>query len=341
MTFSVRRLHDPRELATLTGPGWPQLSAEEIVQHGADDALGVFEGDALCARCSLWSAATPPLEGHHVGAIGHFGASDIEPARMLLSAACARLRQLGCTIAVGPMDGNTWRRYRLVIERGAEPPFFLEPDNPPDWPEWFSAAEFEPLSHYYSSINIDLSQSDPRAAAAEARLATGGVRVRNMDVSRFEHELERVHGVAEVAFSKAFLYTPLPLADFMAQYRRIQPYVRPELVFIAEHDDRPVGFAFTIPDLMESARGGTVRTAIIKTVAILPDRERYGGLGTVLVERTHRAVEALGFSRAIHALMHESNYSRNISDRSGHVMRRYALFAKTLPQVERSGITPA
>ena len=36
--------------------------------------------------------------------------------------------------AVGPLDGSTWRRYRLVTERGVEPPFFMEPDNPDDWP---------------------------------------------------------------------------------------------------------------------------------------------------------------------------------------------------------------
>jgi len=28
------------------------------------------------------------------------------------------------------MDGSTWHRYRLPTERGAEPTFFLEPDNP-------------------------------------------------------------------------------------------------------------------------------------------------------------------------------------------------------------------
>jgi hypothetical protein len=341
MTLAVRRIHDSDELAAITSPAWPALSAEEIAQHAPDESIAVHDGAALVARCSLWWTDAPPLEGHRVGAIGHYGASDPDAARMLLSTACARLRHIGCSLAVGPMDGNTWRRYRLVVERGDEPPFFLEPDNPPDWPEHFTSADFEPLSHYYSSVNDDLSQRDPRAPAVEARMLTRGVRLRNIEVGRFEHELERVHGVAEVSFSTAFLYTPLSLDDFLAQYRRIQPYVRPELVFIAEHEGRAVGFAFTIPDLMERARGETVRTAIIKTVAILPDRDHYGGLGTLLVERTHRAIEALGFSRAIHALMHESNVSRNISERTGHVIRRYALFAKTLAPMERSMHTPA
>ena len=112
------------------------------------------------------------------GAIGHFAALD-EPATMkLLGTACDQLRVNGCTCAVGPMDGNTWRPYRLVTERGREPPFFLEPDNPDEWPRWFAACGFLPLAQYYSAVNDDLTVEARRLAGTAARLEREGVRLR-------------------------------------------------------------------------------------------------------------------------------------------------------------------
>jgi L-amino acid N-acyltransferase YncA len=105
--------------------------------------------------------------------------------------------------------------------------------------------------------------------------------------------------------------------------------VRPELVVLAEHGDRLAGFAFSIPDVLEAARGAPSRTAIIKTLAILPDPQ-YAGLGSLLTHRSHAAASALGYDRVIHALMHESNRSRKISAHSGQTMRRYALFGRRL-----------
>jgi len=38
----------------------------------------------------------------------------------------------------------------------------------------------------------------------------------------------------------------------------------------------------------------------------------------------------MGFTRAIHALMHETNKSRNLSARYARTIRRYTLFSKRL-----------
>ena len=135
--------------------------------------------------------------------------------------------------------------------------------------------------------------------------------------------------MAEVAFRDAFLYTPLPEDAFAAQYQRIRRFVRPELVILAERDDQAVGFSFSIPDVLEAARGAAPRTVIIKTLAILPDRS-YRGLGSLLTDRSHSAAHALGYDRVIHALMHESNRSRNIGAATGTQLRRYALFGQRL-----------
>ena len=330
MALPPVRLVEPREIAAHRAPeSWPQLTADEVAAHASDASMLVADDGGLRARCSLWWRDVPPYGTERLGVIGHYGAASEADGVAMLHAAAAELARQGCTFAVGPMDGNTWRRYRLVVERGSEPPFFLEPTNPDDWPAHYAAAGFTPLAHYFSALNTDLSRRDERMAAVAERLTGVGVTMRPIDLAQFDRDLERIYSVAEVAFREAFLYTPLPEQAFAMQYQRIRQYLRPELVLIAEHGDRAVGFAFTIPDVLEGARGIPPRTAIIKTLAVLPDRT-YAGLGSLLSDRSHAAAGALGYERVIHALMHESNKSRNISAHTGAPLRRYALFGRPL-----------
>lgn len=325
-------LADAAQLGSLVSPAsWPSLSATDIARDGAD-AHWFLPDDtgAVAARCSLWWTQVPPLPGHRPGVIGHYAASTPAAGRALLDAACAELRANGRTVAIGPMDGNTWRKYRFVTDAGAEPPFFLEPANPPEWPGHWSDAGFEPLAQYFSGLVGDLSRRDPRAEAAWQRLQHTGVTLRTLDPARFADELHGIYSVSTVSFRDNFLYTELPEAEFRAQYEQIRSVVRPELVLVAEHERRTVGFAFSMPDMNELKREGRSRTVIVKTIAILPERSLYGGLGSVMVDRTHQTAQALGYERVIHALMHETNQSRNISDRTGHTMRRYTLYARTL-----------
>ncbi len=227
------------------------------------------------------------------------------------------------------MDGNTWRRYRLVTERGAEPPFFLEPDNPSDWPAHWARAGFTPLASFFSALNPDLTREDAQVARAGERLARLGVRLRPLDAASLEADLRRIYVVSAHAFTMNFLYTPLPEADFLAQYTALRDRMKPELTLLAELDDEVVGYVFTLPDWQPAARGEVVDTVIVKTVAVLPER-RCAGLGAWLVAETQRAARALGYRRAIHALMHESNNSLNLSGRYATPFRRYTLFGKKL-----------
>ena len=136
--------------------------------------------------------------------------------------------------------------------------------------------------------------------------------------------------VVAASFRSGVLYQPLPETEFVAQYEQVRAYVRPELVTIAMHEDRTVGFIFTLPDLLEARPGRPSETAIIKTLAVLPDR-RFAGLGTHLGIMNRRAAYALGYRRMIHALMHESNKSLSISSRyASNLFRRYTLFARPL-----------
>jgi GNAT superfamily N-acetyltransferase len=296
------------------------MNADERLQ--ADCAGGT-------ATALLWWNQVPVLPGERLGVIGGFQATGAAAAALALERACAALRAKNCTLATGPMDGNTWRRYRLVTEAGTEPSFFLEPANPPEWPGWWQAVGFAPLAEYYSAATDDLEPRDARLESVRTRIRAEGITLRPLDLGQFEAELGRIYDVSVASFQENYLYTPLPQADFIAQYRAVQPLVRPELVRLAEHNGRPVGYLFAIPDQAQAQRGQPVTNVIMKTIAVLPE---YGGigLGGLLFADVHAAAGRLGFKRAIHALMHESNKSRRMSAHYARIIRRYTLFARRL-----------
>jgi GNAT superfamily N-acetyltransferase len=310
--------------------GLTPISSDMLHQHGADAHWLLAESDDTVARCSLWWSASPTYLDHRLGLIGHYAAANSAAAAALLRRACDELTAHGCTLAVGPMDGSTHQRYRLLTERGAEPSFFLEPDNPDEWPAHFTDNGFGVLARYCSALQSDLGARDPRLPAVERRLAGQGVRVRALDAARGEDELRRIYRVVAASFHDSFLYTPLAESDFLSQYRPILPCVVPELVLIAEYAEEPIGFLFVIPDWLQARRGQPVDTLILKTLAVLPDFAGRGLVG-LLIARGLETARRLGYRRVIHALMHERNASLRLSGRfDGKIIRRYALFARPI-----------
>ena len=104
--------------------GLPQFDPGALAECNVEAHLLAMDGEDVVARASLWWRDVPKLDGERLGVIGHFAAADQASAALLIPQLLDRLKKQGCTLAVGPMDGNTWRRYRFVTDTGHEPPFF-------------------------------------------------------------------------------------------------------------------------------------------------------------------------------------------------------------------------
>ena len=311
-------------------PGAYNLSPDVVASHHADEHLMVVAGDSqLKARCSLWWTSTPCIPNACLGLIGHYAADSQAAATVLISNACRRLAVKGCSQVIGPMDGNTWRPHRLITNRGSEPTFFLETDNPDTWPMHFITNGFKPFKSYYASLTTDLSCPQPKIQLLNKRLMKAGIKFRPLNLDRFEDELRQLYALCLLSFSENFLFTPICEAEFMNMYLALKPSIRPELVLIAEYHDSPIGLVFGIPNYLQAERGQTIDTLIIKTLAVHPSKSGIG-LGSVLFARCHSAAKDRGYRRAIHAYMIEDNISRKISAHYARPIRQYQLFKKEL-----------
>ncbi len=294
-----------------------------------DDVLEIRADGEVLAKCGLWWLSTPQFGGSQVGYIGHYERSDERAAQTLLQRARKRLALAGCEIAMGPVDGSTWDRYRFVTERGDRAPFLLEPDNPDAYPEDFRTAGFMPLAHYVSAEETALNHGDARADRAKERLRQSGVCVRPLDLGRFEEELDSIYDVACTSFAGALLYSPISRQAFRANYEPLRPYLDPDFIRVAQHDERVVGFAFGIADFSALERGEQIDTVVGKTQAILPE-PRYRGLGAVMLNDVRCAAHRRGMRRIIHALIREDNVALNNSKRVATPIRGYTLYASKI-----------
>lgn len=328
----------PPEITITDGPEIPAIKFAEwlpapdtlaAVREDSDARLFLTAPDGVVvAYAALWWREVPLYPNHVIGAIGGFAATDGESARLLLEAATRHLHRNGCTLAVGPMNGNTWRSYRFVSDSDGRKPFLLEPRNPEAYPNWWREAGFEKLSAYSSSL-MPLDGTEAVSSALRARIERSGIVIRPLDVDHYDEELGLIHELSLRSFSHNFLYTPLEQEAFLASYRKVRQHVDPDLVRIAGRDGIHCGFVFGIPDLEAAARGERP-ALIVKTLAVDP-ASRSAGLGSLLVDELHRIARGKGFTESIHALQHETNTSLKITGRhEGHPFRKYILFSKAL-----------
>ncbi len=320
----------------------PGLLPNQLDQQQADQHLVAYVAGKAAARCSLWWRAVPSAAGQRVGCIGHYAAADRAAAAELLAVASAQLAAAGCTFAVGPLDGSTFRAYRFVTQRSyngsIRPPFLLEPDNPDAWPDDFIGAGFTSWIEYVSSLAA-LQGVDPRLEKLTPTIEAQGIHLRCLDPgisdpthfgpTYFEKELSRIYPLVMAAFAENPLFAPISCAEFVAQYAPVRTLLSPDLVVLAERGNEVVGFLFALPDFAQAQRGETIDTVIFKTLAVSPALAGLG-LGSLLAATVHTKAYQLGYRWAIHALMHVENRSRRISAHNAQPFRGYTLFARPL-----------
>jgi hypothetical protein len=256
-----------------------------------------------------------------VGMIGSFEASnDVPRATSLLKNAASWLRSHGARNVIGPMDGDTWHRYRVNAGPFDTPPFLLEPVNPPYWDALWRGAGFEVIERYSSKRIADVSSLLPKLAHLHARALRRGYRIRPFDLTRLQDELTLVWRLSLEIFRENAWYSEISLEDFLALYQGIDRLLVPELVLFIEHEGEPAGFLFAYPDT-------DPHTVDYKTIGVVPAHRR-GYVAWALLHRAYTAALAMGRPIANHCLMREENPSQSMDAGEGVSFRHYYLYAQ-------------
>lgn len=301
------------------------------LQADCPDYHIVVEQNEVVARCSVWYHNTiKGNNGESIGVIGHFEALYEAGADAVLKQACQLLKEQGCCAIIGPMNQNTWKKYRFVTASNGAPPFMLEPQNPPEYPHYFKQAGFFEYATYLSAIEKKFDEQPQKCDEILLSLQQNDIRIETLDMARFDEQLEMIYELSLDCFQQNLFYTPLEKESFLQQYLSIKNYLIPELIFFAFHKEKPIGFFFAIPDYNQKAYQENVDTVLFKTIGVLPEY-RQNKIGSAFIELAKTKAKQLGFQKVIYALIYSENVSQKLTSEATS-FRTYTLFRKEIKE---------
>jgi GNAT superfamily N-acetyltransferase len=139
-----------------------------------------------------------------------------------------------------------------------------------------------------------------------------GIRVRQLDMHRFDQEVKLIEQLSNASIINNWGYSPVTEAEVRATARDLRPVIQPKGVLFAEDKDgRPIGFAIAIPDvnhLLKGLRGSLLPLGWMKLLRGIPKLRRYRmfALG-VIPEYQGKAVDSL-----IYRALYEALYTPDV-----------------------------
>jgi GNAT superfamily N-acetyltransferase len=188
--------------------------------------------------------------------VGHFGLvageDDPEVFEALFAAAEAWLKARGCRTAVGPVNLSTNEEVGLLVEGHEAPPMFMMGHDARHMPARIEGAGYAKAKDIYAYV---CSVADDLPAPILRRIRKGapeGVRLRMLDMKRFDEEVRTLTGILNDAWSGNWGFTPTTEAETKALATTLKLVIDPRLTWFADIDGEPAGFMVLLPNINEA-----------------------------------------------------------------------------------------
>ena len=196
---------------------------------------------------------------HHdrVGFWGFFECiDDQEAADALFDAVTRWLGARGLDVVRGPMNPSTNYECGLLVDGFEGRPSFMTTWNPPYYVQLCERAGMHKakdlLAYHIPRGDATWSMPDSFERLARRALGKGRVVFRDLDLRRFEEELEVVWDVYNAAWERNWGFVPMGKEEFVHMARDLKPLLNPRYALAADVDGRTVGFLLALPDYSET-----------------------------------------------------------------------------------------
>jgi hypothetical protein len=186
---------------------------------------------------------------------GHFGmiAAEDDPAvfAALFAAAEDWLKARGRKVAIGPLNLSINEEVGLLVDGFDRPPMVLMGHDPAYAGARIEAQGYAKAKDVYAFLcRID----DPLPGAVKRRLERGaaGAKLRKLDLTRYEEEVNTLTAIVNDAWSSNWGFTPLTEAETAQLAKSLRPVLDPDLIWFAEIGGEPAGFLVCLPNVNEA-----------------------------------------------------------------------------------------
>ncbi|QWK10606.1 MAG: GNAT family N-acetyltransferase [Thermoflexus hugenholtzii] len=292
----------------------------------------------------------------HNEQVGFFGAFEVLPdreaAHALLATARDWVRERGMTALRGPATFSTNEECGLLIEGFDDPPRILMAYNPPYYRDFIERFGFQKAMDLYAyELTVEVFNWPEKLVRVVEKLKSRAkFRVRPGNIRRFREELDRIKKVYNSAWERNWGFVPLTDAEIEHMAAQLIRFVDPDLVFIAEVDDEPIGFSLTLPDLNQALRKAYPRPGVpewwtlikllyywkvrrvVDTIRVLAmgvvESWRAQGVSALFYYETAKAALPKGYRRAEMSWILENNLmmNRDIRTMGGRLYKIYRMY---------------
>lgn len=272
-----------------------------------------------------------------------------EVAVALWDHACQWARERGMTELRGPYSFSTTDDPGFLVQGFEYTPTIMMGHTPPYYAEFAQRYGFrvaqESLAYRIdlARINFDVNNAPEvvhRIADRVLRRYGRGV-IRHARLAEWGQEIRRLHPLYNKSLAVLPEFSPIEEVEFRAQAMALKPILDPDLVLIAEIDNKAVGFALGLPNIMEALKYANglrypwdyvrfmlaqrhITGVSFKILAVDPDYWGYG-LEALLFLEFGRAVIKKGYTWIDGSLTSQQNPQTNklATRMGGYVYRRY------------------
>lgn len=264
--------------------------------------LAVRDGEVVgrCATCINYAH-----NNFHMEKTGFFGffdtIDDFEVARPLLKVAMITLKKAGMDKMRGPMNFSTNHEIGFLIDGFDSPPVIMMPYNHAYQPRLAEQFGMKKVMDLYAFRLVKEKELAPRVVRVVEKLQKrSSIKLRNIRMNEFDAEIRRVKEVYNQAWQYNWGFVPLDDDEFAYIARGMKQIVDPDLVFMAEHEGKPVAFLLALPDINQALiklKGRLLPFGLFKLLWHTKVRNKVDGLRMitmgVIPEFQKRAIDSM------------------------------------------------
>lgn len=324
-------------------PFWKHSEARLFVAYKDDIAVGRI--------AAIIDHNFSKINGKKVGLFGFFECiPDFKIASALLSIAQEWLRTKGITVMQGPINGRVDMGSGFLLEGFNSTPYLLGHYSPQyyiDFAEKFKMKKSKDLVAYH----IDLRQPIPSSVQETAkRCEESGVKIRPFNRFQFKREMDWWTKMLIEEFSDHFGYNYASYDEVRRRFgiKQLRWIVDPDLFLVAEIDNQPIGFRWSLPDYNQVFKRLGGKLGITEMVKVLWHRRkirrgrfiimgikkkhRGKGIGTAMNYYTLLAMKKRGYISAEYGWIDENNIAscRTGEKIGGKLYKKYRVYKKTI-----------
>ncbi len=274
---------------------------------------------------------------------------DRETAGALLEAVEKWGIKKGMETLRGPMNLSMNDECAFLLEGFDSPPVIMMPYNPPYYLDLMTGCGLGKAKDLYAFY---MKREDAISAQID-RIVTKTkmeipLTIRTIDMKNLEEEAARIKDVYNHAWEKNWGFVPWTDREMDYMAKKLKLVADPELVVIAEHDGKPVAFAFALPNLNEAIKrmnGKTTPMAILKflyyrrkikgiraLVFGILEEFRNTGVSYMLYAEIDKNSLARGYEWCETSWQLEDNepVNRFVESLGGRVYKKYRIFEKKI-----------